>query len=135
MRMNNLQLHFGARCSRGEEHRKELGEVPSHLLTKWNNQEHSEQEWSSNLFYLGDKWNRKQQEDKESTKKKKPNMLSVRSEFQAFAVLHILSQRRTELRLGLASKSSQILAIGILGSKKGAWSSTLAFSATGTQEL
>lgn len=76
MRMNNLQLHFGARCSRGEEHRKELGEVPSHLLTKWNNQEHSEQEWSSNLFYLGDKWNRKQQEDKESTKKKTKHALS-----------------------------------------------------------
>lgn len=45
--------------------------MPTHLLTKWNNQEHSEQEWSSNLFYLGDKWNRKQREDKESKKKPK----------------------------------------------------------------
>lgn len=57
MRMNNLQPP------------QELGEMPTYLLTKWNNQEHSEQEWSSNLFYLGDKWNRKQWEDKESTKK------------------------------------------------------------------
>lgn len=58
-------------------------------------------------------------------------MLPVRSESHAFAVLHILPQRKTELHSGFTSKSSQILAIGILGSKKGAWSGTLAFSATG----
>lgn len=51
MGMNNLQLHFGGRGSRGEQHREELGEMPTQLLTKWNNQ----QEWSTNLLYLGDK--------------------------------------------------------------------------------
>lgn len=93
--------------------------MPTHLLTNWNDQEHSVQEWSSNLFYLGDKWNRKQWEDKESKKKQKRSMLPVRSEFPAFAVLHILPQRKTELRLGFTSKSSQMLAKGILRSKKG----------------
>lgn len=122
--MNNLQLHFRVRCSREERHRKELGETPTHLLTKWNNREHSEQEWSSNLLCLGDKWDRKQWEDKESkkTKTKKTPACSqcVRSEFHAFAVLHILPQRKTELHSGFTSKSSQILAKGILGSRKGA---------------
>lgn len=78
--MNNLQLHFRVRCSREERHRKELGEMPTHLLTKWNNREHSEQERSSNLLCLGDKWDRKQWEDKESKKnknKKNPSMLPV----------------------------------------------------------
>lgn len=92
--------------------------MPTHLLTKWNNQEHSEQEWSSNLFYLGDKWNRKQREDKESQKKtpkkSKTSMIPVRSEF----AVHILPQRKTKLHSGFTSKSSQILAKGILGSRK-----------------
>lgn len=37
--------------------------MPTHLLTKWNNREDSKQQWSSNLFYLGDKWDRKQWEE------------------------------------------------------------------------
>lgn len=53
--------------------------MPTHLLTNWKDQEHSVQEWSSNLFYLGDKWNRKQWEDKES-KKKNPKKKHTPSE-------------------------------------------------------
>lgn len=37
--------------------------MPTHLLTKWNNREDSKQQWSSNLFYFGDKWDRKQWEE------------------------------------------------------------------------
>lgn len=58
--MNNLQPHFHLHCSWEEPRRKELGEIPTHLLTKWNNREDSKQQWSSNPFYLGDEWDRKQ---------------------------------------------------------------------------
>lgn len=44
--------------------------MPTHLLTKWNNQKDSKQQWSSNLFYLGDKWDRKQWEGQGMQKKK-----------------------------------------------------------------
>lgn len=61
--MNNLQAHFHLHHSWEELHRKELGEMPTHLFTEWNNREDSKQQWSSNLFYLGDKGDSKQWEE------------------------------------------------------------------------
>jgi len=44
--------------------------MPTHLLAEWNNREDSNQQWSSNLFYFGDKWDRKQREEQQTQKKK-----------------------------------------------------------------
>lgn len=95
--------------------------MPTHLLTKWNNQEHSEQEWSSNLLYLDDKWNRKLWEDKESKKNQQQQQQKHAPSEVRISCLY------STAHLGFTSKSSQILAKGILSSKKGAWSGFQAF--------
>lgn len=137
--MNNLQPHFHLPCSWEEQRPKEPGEMPTHLFTKWNNREDSEQQWSSNLFYLGDKWDKKHHEDKE--RRKTLHMLTVRSVFHVFETLHFLPQRKQALRWVCTSKLSQILPKGSPGSRKGAcshWPGTLACRpsccATRTQE-
>lgn len=85
--MNNLQPHFHLRCSWEELNPKELGEMPTHLPSKWNNQEDAG--GPVTCFT----WGRFRQADVGRTRNAEINRLVARSVSCAFVIGHVLPQK------------------------------------------